>query len=80
MTSVTIERANNGYIVRHADENCEGEPVDIVEVCEQTETETECQCAALAYALRVTVDALGMYGSKHDACRIQVSCKCGGDG
>lgn len=78
MMSVAIERANNGYIVRHADENCEGEPMDIVEVCEQTET--GCQCAALAYALRVAVDALDMYGSKHDACRIQVSCKCEEDG
>lgn len=77
MMSVTVERADNGYIVRHADEDCEGEPVELVEVCEQAES--GCQCVALAYALRVAVEALGMVGSKHDVCRIRVSCKCGED-
>ncbi len=77
MTAVTIERANNGYIVRHADEDGEGEPMEFVEVCEQDED--GCQCQGLAHALRVAVEELGACGSKHDACRIQVSCKCGRD-
>lgn len=78
MTSVTIERAVNGYIVRNDDIDGEGEPVEIVEVCEQDDA--GCQCRGLAYALRLAVEALGAFGSKHDDCRIQVSCKCGEDG
>jgi len=77
MMGVAIEMADNGYIVKHAGENCEGEPMDFVEVCEQADT--GCQCGALAAALRMSVEALGAWGSKHDACRIVVSCKCGKD-
>ena len=49
MTSVTIEMADNGYIVRHADEDGEGEPMELVEVCEQDEN--GCRRTALAGAL-----------------------------
>jgi len=78
MTKVTIEKADNGYIVRHDNLDCEGESVEIVEVREQDET--GCQCTALANVLWATVDALGMAGSKHDACRVNISCKCGEGG
>lgn len=78
MTSVTIERADNGYIVRRAGEDCEGRPVESVEVCEQPGA--GCQCIALSDALCIAVDALGASGSKHDGCRIRVMCKCGEDG
>jgi len=74
MISVTIESAGNGYIVRHMNENIEGKPIEIVDVCEQAEV--GCQCSAVAGALRLALEALGMYGSKHDACRAVVSCKC----
>lgn len=75
MTSVTIEMADNGYIVRHDDTDGPGEPMEIIEVREQAEG--GCQCVAMAGAVRTAIDALGMSGSKHDTCRIQVSCKCG---
>jgi len=78
MTKVTIEKINNGYIIRHDDLNCEDETAEIVEVCEQTEG--GCQNSALVEAVWTTIDALGMSGSKHDACRVKVSCKCGEDG
>lgn len=78
MTKVTIERADNGYIIRHDGLDCEGETMEIVEVCEQAEP--GCQCRALMGAVWAAIDALGMAGSKHDACRVNISCKCGKDG
>lgn len=75
---VTIESVRNGYIVRHAMEDCEGKPMESVDVFEQGDA--GCKCCALASALWATIDALGIVGSKHDACRIRVSCKCEEDG
>lgn len=77
MTSVTIEMADNGYIVRHASEDCEGETMEFVEVREQGDI--GCRRDALVAAIWAAIDALGMSGSKHDACRVRVSCKCGKD-
>jgi len=78
MTKITIEKADNGYIIRHNDLDCEGETMEITEVCEQSET--GCRCAALTGLLRTVIDAFGMAGSKHSACRVRVSCKCEEDG
>ncbi len=75
MTGVTIERADNGYIARRAGEDCEGEPMESAEVFEQSGI--GCQCTALSDAIWAAINALGAAGSKHDACRIVISCKCG---
>lgn len=74
MTKVMIENADNGYIIRHAGEDCEGETMEFVEVHEQGDA--GCRRDALMGAIWAAIDALGMSGSKHDACRIRVSCKC----